>query len=360
MSQENQNIQPSSDSQTQQSSSQENPPFWKALLIKALRGTIGLLETTAVKLETESSPGSREKPSFLQKLQQGWSGILRKIRLILPAQFSTKLSDTALSGILSGITLTVFLITSNLFADKPSQIAIATSNTEVPPVVSSTKPESVVLEEQTASLPPESEIITEQQQEIGPVIEQKNSTQEEQTVSLPPESEVITEQQQEIGPIIEQKNSTQEEQTVSLPPESEVITEQKEIGPVIEQKTFVEEETITEQQEEISVPQELQTTPTLLTPEEALIATIQNQVAEISDSQIIESIQANFLNSNLTIKISNDWYSLEKTQQDKLAADILQRSQELDFNHLEITDLKGKLLARNPVIGTEMIVFKRK
>jgi hypothetical protein len=328
MSQENQNIQPSSDSQTQQSSSQENPPFWKALLIKALRGTIGLLETTAVKLETESSPGSREKPSFLQKLQQGWSGILRKIRLILPAQFSTKLSDTALSGILSGITLTVFLITSNLFADKPSQIAIATSNTEVPPVVSSTKPESVVLEEQTASLPPESEIITEQQQEIGP--------------------------------IIEQKNSTQEEQTVSLPPESEVITEQKEIGPVIEQKTFVEEETITEQQEEISVPQELQTTPTLLTPEEALIATIQNQVAEISDSQIIESIQANFLNSNLTIKISNDWYSLEKTQQDKLAADILQRSQELDFNHLEITDLKGKLLARNPVIGTEMIVFKRK
>jgi hypothetical protein len=328
MSQENQNIQPSSDSQTQQSSSQENPPFWKALLIKALRGPIGLLETTAVKLETESSPGSREKPSFLQKLQQGWSGILRKIRLILPAQFSTKLSDTALSGILSGITLTVFLITSNLFADKPSQIAIATSNTEVPPVVSSTKPESVVLEEQTASLPPESEIITEQQQEIGPVIEQKNSTQEEQTVSLPPESEVIT--------------------------------EQKEIGPVIEQKTFVEEETITEQQEEISVPQELQTTPTLLTPEEALIATIQNQVAEISDSQIIESIQANFLNSNLTIKISNDWYSLEKTQQDKLAADILQRSQELDFNHLEITDLKGKLLARNPVIGTEMIVFKRK
>jgi hypothetical protein len=94
-----------------------------------------------------------------------------------------------------------------------------------------------------------------------------------------------------------------------------------------------------------------------------LIATIENQVAEISDrfaSGLIQSIQANFLTSCLNIKISDDWYTLKESQQDKLAAEILQRSQELDFTHLEITDSQNRLVARNPVIGTEMVIFKRR
>lgn len=284
MSQENQDIQPSSPP--------KNPPFWKASLIKVLRATIGVLETTAVKLETETPPGSEDKPGFLQKLQQGWSGILAKIRLILPAQFSAKLSDTALTGIIGGITAMVFLITTNLSGNKPPQIAIVPPDTENIPVVSTTNPES----EETTSLPSE--------QEIPPTVEE-----------IP-----------------------QPEETTSLPTQQE----------------------------------ELETNPTPLTPEETLIAAIQNQIAQISVtpkgfssanqtfSGIIQSIQANFLGSNLTIKLSNDWYSLDKKQQDKLAAEIWQRSQELDFTHLEITDLQSKLLARNPVIGTEMIILKRK
>ena len=100
MSEDNKNIQPPADSPTQNSSSPEKLPFWKASLVKALRGTIGLLETTAVQLETKPSPSSEKKPGFLQKLQQIWIGILGKIRLILPARFSAKLSDTALTGII--------------------------------------------------------------------------------------------------------------------------------------------------------------------------------------------------------------------------------------------------------------------
>ncbi len=99
-----------------------------------------------------------------------------------------------------------------------------------------------------------------------------------------------------------------------------------------------------------------------MTPEQTLIAAIENQVAEISDrfaSGLIKSIQANFRTSNLTLKISADWYTLEESQQDKLAAEILQRSQELDFTHLEIIDSQNKLVARNPVVGTEMVIFKR-
>ncbi|MBE9216941.1 hypothetical protein IQ247_30545 [Plectonema cf. radiosum LEGE 06105] len=328
MSQENQDIQPSSPP--------KNPPFWKASLIKVLRATIGVLETTAVKLETQTPPSSEDKPGFLQKLQQGWSGILAKIRLFLPAQFSAKLSDTALTGIISGITIMVFLITSNLSASKPPQIAIVPPNTETNPVVSITNPQS----EETASLPPE--------QEIPSTVEQQEQPQ--QTPDLPPE--------QEITATVEQQEQPQ--QTPDLPPEQEITA-------TVEQQEQPQQTPLIEPQQ-----QELETTPTPLTPEETLIAAIQNQIAEISVtpkgfssanrtfSGIIQSIQVNFLDSNLMIKISNDWYSLDKKQQDKLAAEIWQRSQELDFTHLEITDVKSKILARNPVVGTEMIILKRK
>ncbi|MEM6752513.1 MAG: hypothetical protein AAF630_06035 [Cyanobacteria bacterium P01_C01_bin.38] len=322
MSQENQNIQPPSP---------EKLPFWKALLVKALRGTINVLENTAENLETEPTPGSEEKPDFLQKIQQLWTGILAKIRLIIPVQLSAKLSDTALSGILGGLVVMIFLITSNVFDRKPSEIATIPPNTEIPQVISTTEPESIVSEE-TVSAPPEVE--------IPPVIEKTTSEPTQETVSEP---------EVEIPPLAEE---------IPLPSEEETISEPEiEIPPLIEQ---------------IPTQEETETPPIPLTPEETLIAAIQNQVGEISlnlkgsnsenrtFSEIIESIQANFLYSNLTIKINNDWYSLEKNLQDKLAAEILQRSQELDFTHLEITDLQGKLIARNPVVGTEMIIFKRK
>jgi hypothetical protein len=59
------------------------------------------------------------------------------------------------------------------------------------------------------------------------------------------------------------------------------------------------------------------------------------------------------------VKISDIWYNLEKSQQDKLAAEILQRSQELNFIHLEIVDYQKKIIARSPVVGNEMIIFNR-
>lgn len=105
-------------------------------------------------------------------------------------------------------------------------------------------------------------------------------------------------------------------------------------------------------------------TPTLvLTPEQSLIAAIENQVAEVSDrfaTGLIQSIQANFRSSSLTIKISEDWYTLKQSQQEKLAGEMLQRSKELDFSHLDIIDSQDRLVARNPVVGTEMVIFQRR
>jgi cell division septation protein DedD len=261
-------------------------PFWKAKIIQLLQGTIGVLEVTVEKLETAPPPGTEEKPGFLQQLQLRWGGLLRTIRLFLPSNLSTKLSDTALTGIVTGIAVIILWTTTTVFTGKPTEIAT------VPPI------EEVPVPTPTITTPPES------------VAPEPQPPQPLEEITPPPEPEP--------EPTLEPKP-----EPIPTPTPT----------PVIE-----------------------------LTPEQALIAAIENQVAETSDriaSGLIKSIQANFRTSNLTVKISDDWYSLKESQQDNLAAEILQRSQELDFTHLEIIDSQNKLIARNPVVGTEMVIFKR-
>jgi hypothetical protein len=99
-----------------------------------------------------------------------------------------------------------------------------------------------------------------------------------------------------------------------------------------------------------------------LTPEQSLVAAIQNQVAEITQqygSGLIQSVEANFLQSRLIVRVSDEWYNLPESEQNALADEILSRSGELDFSKLEMTDLDGELLARSPVVGTNMVVLKR-
>ena len=290
MSQDNQS-KPTNEQVTQppQKPYQRVQPFWKAKIIQLLQGTIGVLEVTVEKLETAPPTGTEEKPGFFQQLQLRWGGLLRTIRLFLPSNLSTKLSDTALTGIVTGIAVIIVWTTATVFTGKPTEIAT------VPP------------------------------------IEQVPAPTPTPTITTPPES-VAPEPQ---------------------PPQpSEEITPQPE----------VQTPPPTPEPEPIPTPTPTPTPAIELTPEQALIAAIENQVAEISDriaSGLIKSIQANFRTSNLTVKISDDWYTLKESQHDKLAAKILQRSQELDFTHLEIIDSQNRLIARNPVVGTEIVIFKR-
>ncbi|MGI8499815.1 MAG: hypothetical protein ACR2LR_01560 [Hassallia sp.] len=281
MSQDKPNSQPPRKKPERQPTSRQQrtkmQPFWKAQTIKLLRGTIGTLEGAVEKLETEPAPGTKETPGF-------WGGVLAKIRSLLPENFSAKLSDTALTGIIATISVILIWTTSTVLTGKPAEVAT------VPPV------------KETPS----------------------------RTITTPP-AEIIPEPQ----------------------PPAEIPPPQAEIPPLAEAEPTPEPEPIPEPEP----------TPILeLTPEQRLIAAIENQVGEISDrfaEGLIKSIQANFSTSNLTVKITDDWYTLKESQQNKLAADILQRSKELDFSHLEITDSQDKLVARNPVVGTEMVIFKR-
>jgi hypothetical protein len=262
----------------------KNQPIWKTVIIHVLRGTIGVLETTVVKLDTETPKDtSGKKINFLSR----WDGFLRTFRLFLPSSISNNVSDLVLTGIFAVIFLVTIGITTFLFIPTSStQVAIVT------PVEEVTKP--------------------------TPVIEPK------------PKPTPIIEPKPKPTPVIEPK-----------PKPTPVIEPKPKPTPIRE-----------------------------LTPEESLLVAIEKQFSEISVSvkntkdknivsQLIKPILANFRTSDLTLKISDVWYSLENSQQDKLAADILQRSQELNFTHLKIVDSQEKIIARSPVVGNEMIIFQR-
>ncbi len=300
MSQDNPNPQPPSSPEPQGSQSQQRveqvtqpdirvQPAWKSFVIGILRGTIGILEATVNRLETEFPVGSVETRGGASS--QGWSAVLGKIRSFLPENLSTKLSNTALTGIIAGIAVIVFWTTSSILFGKPTEVATVPTTPEAPPATITTPAEET---------PP-------------PVAEEVPLPTPQPEETPPPIAE-------EVPPQVEESPLPEPEPTPPLTPER------------------------------------------VLTPEQTLLAAIENQVAEISDryaAELIQSIRANFRSSNLTIKISNEWYNLKQSQQDKLAADILQRSKDLDFSHLEIIDSQGRLVARNPVIGSDMIIFQR-
>ncbi|BAZ41220.1 hypothetical protein NIES4101_71820 [Calothrix sp. NIES-4101] len=286
--------------QSSQTRYQSSLPFWKAKIIEFLRGTIGILEATVDKLETE--------PQDTEVRQQGWWGaILISIRAVLPTQISSQISDTVLSGTIVVMAIVAVWGTSSLFASKPSEVATIPPSPEAPSVAVTTpsKPEVFAT--------PSVEAVEEEVKE-----------------------KIESEVKEEVKPSIAKK------------------TEEK---PLTEEITPEKTQTVVE-------PVKPEPTPEFfpLTPEQTLIAAIEHRVTEVSKgvtSGLVKSIQANFRSSSLIVMINDDWYSLKKSEQDKLAADIFQRSRDLDFSHLEIFDSQNRLVARNPVVGDEMIIFQR-
>ncbi|MDB9327869.1 hypothetical protein PN435_17190, partial [Nodularia spumigena CS-590/02] len=141
MSQDNQNPQPSSSrepsaNQPELTDEQVNQsrqlPIWKVKIIQILRGTMGILETTVVKLETSPPPGTEETPSFWQRLEIQWNRFLRQVRLFLPSNVSNSLSDTVLTGILAVIIVAVIWSTATIFTQKPTEVATVPLSEEVP------------------------------------------------------------------------------------------------------------------------------------------------------------------------------------------------------------------------------------
>lgn len=98
-------------------------------------------------------------------------------------------------------------------------------------------------------------------------------------------------------------------------------------------------------------------------PERKQIIEVQSQVAQVFDQysqDIVQSVQANFQAERLVIKVSDRWFELSRSEQNQLGTDALERSRKLDFPKLEIRDQSDQLLAREPVVGANIIVLQRR
>jgi hypothetical protein len=108
---------------------------------------------------------------------------------------------------------------------------------------------------------------------------------------------------------------------------------------------------------------ELNEPPALpLTPEQSLIGAIQQEVKDLTiqyPDGLILAIAPNFFASQLTVTLGSDWYDLSPQRQDNFADAIWQRSQKLAFRKLNLLGPTGGLLARNPVVGDQVIVLER-
>ncbi|HAZ48184.1 MAG TPA: hypothetical protein DDW76_08295 [Cyanobacteria bacterium UBA11369] len=243
-------------------------------------------------------------------LWQWWKAAIAKLRSLLPESVKQKLpNNDILSGAIAAILLVFFWLNSS---SSPPAVA------KVPPEISTPAAEIEVSPEVT----PTPEVTPLPEIKVSPEVTSTGEINVSVEVTPPAEVKVT----QEAKPPV-----------VETPPE---LTAPKPSKPVA------------------IVPPP----PPVLTPEQKLLAEIQNKIAEITKESadgLIQSVQANFKAGQLTVKISDDWYNFDVAKQDKLAADMWNRAQELDFSKVEITDTSGTLIARSAIVGSNIIVLKR-
>lgn len=250
-------------------------PALQRQTVKTLKGLDSFLQSTIRKLGADpNKPPQASSPSTgvpksgspsivdnilpsLEQIQRFWNGVLLKIRSLLPASTSQKLSDWGLTGIIAGVAILVFWLGVAISSDKsPKQVAKAPVDRVQAPVElkAPKRPKSVKVVAPTA--------------------------------------------------------------------------------PTVE-----------------------------LTPEQSLIASIQNQVEEIAkeySNEIVQSLEIDFPKNRLDVKVGSGWYDLPKDEQDRIVEQMLFRSEKFNFKKLHLTDPQGTLVARTPVVGRNMVILKRR
>lgn len=74
---------------------------------------------------------------------------------------------------------------------------------------------------------------------------------------------------------------------------------------------------------------------------------------------LILSVASDITRHHLTLKMSSAWYDLDPQAQDRLAQELQNSSQRFQFKQLEIKDSQNDLLARTPVVGDQIVIFRR-
>jgi hypothetical protein len=273
----------------------KKPPFWKILIIQVLRGTIGILERMVTRLETSST--TPEKGGLLLWVVRKWDGFLRGFRLFLPSKVANNVSDGFLTLIFAFLAVLAIGVTAtSLISQIGSQ-----------PVTDS------MIEGKT------------QPQLSQPVTDSTVEGKTQPQLSQPPTDSMV-------------EGKTQPQ--LSQPPTDSIL----------KSKSAIELVELIPQQEVTGFIEKKLKAVTATS-----IITKDKQKTEL---ELVQSIKTNFRISEIVIKITEDWYKLESSQQEKLAAQILKSCQEMDLIHVKILNTRNQLIARSPVIGTKMVFFQ--
>lgn len=97
------------------------------------------------------------------------------------------------------------------------------------------------------------------------------------------------------------------------------------------------------------------------TPEQTLIAAIKTKITKLTQdypTKLIDSAKVDLSQNCLLVNVTDEWYELSESSQNKVANEMLNRSRSLSFDQLELKDRTGTLVARNPVIGEQIIILE--
>jgi hypothetical protein len=98
------------------------------------------------------------------------------------------------------------------------------------------------------------------------------------------------------------------------------------------------------------------------TPEQSLIADIQERVSRISrsyEADLIQSVEVDLPSNTLGVNLGEVWYGLVANQQDNVAQAIYTQTEGLSLDTLQLRDPEGVVVARDPVVGSNMIILRR-
>jgi hypothetical protein len=285
-------------------------------ILVGIKGLVNLGQTAASSLEQQiqaeaSSPAPLDftpvrkvATTFWTQAQPWWAKIIAGVRSRLDGETNGKLSDRALSGILSGMALLLLWLTTSLPVG-PSRAAKPVAK---PPVAAKLAPKTLA-QKYPADLPTTKQAPFPSDLNAAPTI-------------APAAGSVPTAGSKTAGattaPVPAPRPSA-----LPAPAKPVAIAPQ----PVVK-----------------------------LTPEQQLLSSFQ---ALGDNPKLLQSLTQDRINHTLRLTLNPDWYSLSPDQQDQLAADFLTKTQALKVRNLQLLDGAGNVIARNPVVGNEMIILLR-
>jgi hypothetical protein len=298
-------------------------------LVQVLKGTVSTLQSAIAGLEQQIQANDRMPTvqplnltpiknvatGFWTKSQPIWVKVLAFVRSKLSPDTSGKLTDRALSGVLAGVLLLVLSVTTHLpngkvTAPRRNQTASPTAITAQRPTPTPAKSISPV-----PTNPTPAKIAQQFPVDVG-----QASTPFPADLSSP---------------------------TVSNPIEPKVpaIAAAPIVAPVIPAPAIPAPKPVVK-----------------LTPNQKLLAKLQATTAPYGQpdaDNLAQAVRPNKTTKTLEVTLTSAWSQLSPTQQDKLATDLFSQAQTLRFKTLELTDAQNTLLARSPIVGSDMVILTR-